>query len=153
MSIILGGRSKQACKREINKDRKVIKCSFIALRIRKQFLWYHSSQHFLPMKKSIYSDRIIEVSVSNNYWRRWLKVQKIGDGEEPWEKKYSGDFNMFSLCTEPYFQKKTHTHQGSFLDDSMATDKHKLTIWANWIKRSGRSGAPSQVFPTSVRRF
>ena len=56
-------------------------------------------------------------------------------------------------CAAVHGVTKSHTHQGSFLDDSMATDKHKLTIWANWIKRSGRSGAPSQIFPTSVRRF
>ena len=60
-------------------------------------------------------------------------MQKIGDGEAPQDKKYSGNFNTFSLHTEPYFQK-THTHQRSFLYDSMATDKHKLTIWTNWKK-------------------
>ena len=98
-------RKEQASMQKINKDRKVIKCSFIAPQIRKQFLWFHPSLYFLHMRKSTYSDRTIEVSVINNYWRGCLKVQKIGDGEAPWEKKYSGDFN-FQLMHRTIFSKK-----------------------------------------------
>lgn len=60
-------RKEQASMQKINKDRKVIKCSFIAPQITKQFLWFHPSLYFLHMRKSTYSDRKIEVSVINNY--------------------------------------------------------------------------------------
>ena len=101
-------RKEQASMQKIKKERKVTKCSFIAPQIRKQFLWFHSSLYFLTMRKFTYSDRIIEVNIISNYWRRCLKVQKIGDGEAPWDKKYLGDFNTFSLHTEPYFQKNSY---------------------------------------------
>lgn len=81
-----------------------------------------------------------------------LKYRKLEMVKNPGKRSIQAILTCSAYAQNHIF-KKTHTHQGSFLDDSKAADKHKLTIWANWIKRSGRSGAPSQIFPTSVRRF
>lgn len=61
------------------------------------------------------------------------------------------DKTHLQLTCKTLFSKKTHANQRSFLDDSMATSNHKPNVWAKDGKKSGRSGASSQVFPSSIR--
>ena len=72
-------------------------------------------------------------------------MREIGDGESRTEKAH------LQLAYKTLFSKNTHANQRYFLDDSMATSKHKPNVWAKDGKRSGRSGASSQVFPSSIR--
>ena len=78
-------------------------------------------------------------------------MREIGDGKTPQDKQNWEDSP--SAYMQTLFSKKTHANQRSFLDDSMATSNHKPNVWAKDGKRSGRSGASSQVCPSSIRWF
>ena len=71
-------------------------------------------------------------------------MREIGDGGSRTEKAH------LQLTYQTLFSKNTHANQRYFLDDSMATSC-KPNVWAKDGKRSGRSGASSQVFPSSIR--
>lgn len=62
-------RKEQASMQKLSKERKKSNKMFFhcSPQISKQFLWFHPSLYFLPMRKFTYSAKIIEVSVINNY--------------------------------------------------------------------------------------
>lgn len=94
-------RKEQASIQKTNKNRKIIKCSFIVPQIRRQCLWFCA---FISTEKMMtHSNRLIKGSLFNNCW--WMCLLSKGNwrwwgklGKQYWDK-----LRTFSLYIESYF--------------------------------------------------